>query len=439
MEEYDFLVLGGGSAGYAAANTARGFCERVAIVDGSEELGGLCILRGCMPSKTLIYSAEVLHLAQMGEKFGLDIPTARADMKAVHARKRRMIDEFSEYRVSQLKSGRFSLYRQCGRLVANDTVELGDGTRLHSKHILISTGSVVHEPMIPGLAETPRLTSDEVLELDYLPERVVVLGGGIVACELAQYLRRMGSEVVQIQRSPRILKEASPEASETVMEVFRREGIELYTDTQLKEIRERDGGGVAVRFQHAGGTKEVTGTHLFNALGRRPATDNIGLECARIERSAGGHIVTNINQQTSCPTIYAAGDCTGPHEIVHLAVLQGEIAAYHAFGKTVDPIDYDALTLIIFTDPGVASAGLTEEQAKERGIDCVCADFPFNDHGKAILMEANDGYVKVIAERSTGKVLGAECVGKDAAELIHSMSVAVAQGMDVCQLLKVRW
>lgn len=444
--DFDFIVLGGGSAGYAAARTARQFSERVAIVDGSEELGGLCILRGCMPSKTLIYSAEILHHARHGKKFGLDIPQAAADMAVVQARKKEIIKEFASYRQEQLQSERFTLFRNRGKLVANNTIELDDGTQLTAPRIFISTGSVIAKPPIPGLDRVPSLTSDEILNLDTLPESIIVLGGGIVACELAQFLNRMGSKVIQIQRSPSLLKEMSPEAASVIADAFREEGIELHTGTKITRISQDDS-GIHVTFEKTqmahGEAKAQTITcsakHLFNALGRRPATDSIGLDSVGISTRKSGHIQCDDFQQSSVPGIYAGGDCAGPHEIVHIAIRQGEIAATHAFGKPVEPIHYDNLMGVVFTDPQIANVGLTEAQVKDRGIDYLAESYPFDDHGKSILMEAKHGYVKIVAEKPSGKILGAECVGKDAGELIHALTVPVALGLTVQQCLKADW
>jgi len=437
-QHFHYIVIGGGSGGYAAARTARETCERVAIIDSAKELGGLCILRGCMPSKTLIYSAEVLHLAQHGSTFGLNIPAATVDMPALHKRKLRMIDEFASYRQEQLQSNRFTLFRNHARFIDTNTIELDDGTRLTADHFMIATGSVVSVPPIPGLAESPFWTSDDVLELDFLPGKVIVLGGGIVACELAQFLRRIGTEVIQIQRSPRILKEASPEAASVVEDKFRKEGIELFTDTAIERITYGED-QFTVRFQEKGRMRTVAAPHLINALGRQPATDGLGLEPAGINLLPGGHIACNKFQQTSNPKVYACGDVAGPHEIVHVAILQGELAARHATQRPAEPVNYDTLLGITFTDPQIAQVGLNEIQLKERGIDYLSADYPFDDHGKSILMEAREGYVKVLAERSTGIVLGAECVSKDAGELIHSLAVAVTLKAKVSELLKVHW
>jgi pyruvate/2-oxoglutarate dehydrogenase complex dihydrolipoamide dehydrogenase (E3) component len=435
---FDYIVIGGGSGGYAAARTARETCEHVAIVDGSEILGGLCILKGCMPSKTLIYSTEVLHLAKEGEKFGLQIPAGAADMAALHQRKLDTIAEFAEYRQEQLQSDRFTLFRHRAKFIDSNTIELDDGTQLTADYFMIATGSVVSVPPIQGLADVPCWTSDDVLDIDFLPEKVIVLGGGIVACELAQFLRRVGSEVIQIQRSPHILKGISSKAAIVIETAFRDEGIQLYTDTTLQEVSHADG-RFSVSFEHEGERISVEAPHLLNALGRQPATASLGLEAAGIKTRKSGHIDCDEMQRTSNPKVYACGDVAGPHEIVHVAIMQGEVAAKHATERKAAPVNYNDLLGVVFTDPQIGNVGLTEAQLKERGIDYLSADYPFDDHGKSILMEAKYGYVKVFAEKESGIVLGAECVSKDAGELIHAMAVAVTMKATVQDLLQVHW
>lgn len=436
-KHFDVLVLGGGSAGYVAARTAREFRERVAVVDGSNELGGLCILRGCMPSKTLIYSTEVLHLAKQGERFGLRIPEVAADMAAVQRRKRKWVGDFASYRREQLQSDRFTLFRQRGRFLSPHEIGLDDGTVVTADKVVVTTGSVVQVPPVPGLAETPAWTSDEVLELEEIPESVIVLGGGVVACELGQFLARVGSKVIQIQRSPHILKEAGPRAAEVVEQALRDDGVELWTDTEIQSI-EKTASGVKVSFRTGGELVKREAAHLFNALGRKPATEGLGLEAAGVE-TADGMIACNGFQQSSHPDIYAAGDCAGPVELVHVAVRQGEIAARHACGGDPPAMNYDSMMVGIFTDPQVAWVGSRAGDAREKGIEVVEADYPFDDHGKALLMEAPRGYVKLVAERGTGRLLGAECVGKDATEMIHAMTVPVAAGLTVADCLKADW
>ena len=439
IKTYDLICIGGGSAGFNAARVATGLGKKVAVVDGAKKLGGLCILRGCMPSKTLIYAAEILHHAQHADRFGLKVVGARADMRAVHARKKRIIDDFAHHRLEALTNGKFDLFHAYARFVDAHTLALSDGTHLHGKHFLIGTGSKVSVPAIPGLATTKCWTSDEVLDLDFVPKSVIVLGGGIVACELAQYLNRVGSKVTLIQRSPNILRDHSDEASDVVQQAFVDEGIELFAGTQIQQIAGNKT-GVTVTFQHDGKKVVRRAAHLFNALGREPNIARLDLTAAGVKFDSKGRIVTNRWQQTNVPHIYAAGDCSGPVEVVHIAIAQGDLAARHAFKvKGIKPVDFSLLLNVVFTDPQLATIGRLQGDLDERGEKYLSASYPFNDHGKSILMEANYGYVKVLAEPKRGRILGAEIVGKDAGELIHCFSTALAMRATIHDMLRAPW
>lgn len=437
--DYDFVAIGGGSAGFNAARVAADLGLKTAIVDGAEDLGGLCILKGCMPSKTLLYMAEVLHLAQKAKSFGLKIPSARADMKAIHARKKRIIDEFASYRQAALNSGKFDLIRAHGRFTDPHTLALSNGRALRARHFLIGTGSKISIPAVPGLADIKFWTSDDVLNLDFIPPSVIVLGGGIVACELTQFLRRIGTRVVLIQRSAHILRDHSEAAAKVVQQALVDEGVELFAGTQIQALRQ-DARGVAVTFLNDGKKLTRRAAFLFNALGREPNTAPLNLAAAGVTSRADGRIRINRWQQTSAAHIYAAGDCSGPHEIVHTAILQSELAARHAAKvKALKPVDWSLLLNVVFTDPQLATIGRLERELDEAGTPYLVASYPFNDHGKSILMEANYGYVKVIAEPKRGRILGAEIVGKDAGELIHAFSGPLAMKATVFDLLRAPW
>jgi len=439
MKTYDFLVLGGGSSGFNAAKAAVDLGLSTAIVDGARDLGGLCILRGCMPSKTLIYMAEVLHLAQKGKTFGLKIPSARADMKAIHARKEKIIADFAGYRVDALTGGKFDLIRAQARFLGPHSVALSNGKKVAAKHILIGTGSKVSVPPVPGLAQTPFWTSDDVLDLDFIPKSVIVLGGGIVACELAQFLHRVGARVTLVQRSANILRDHSEDASSVVQRALVDEGIELFAGTQIEKVA-GDTRGVSVTFVHDGKTITRRAAHLFNALGREPNTAALDLAAAGVKARPNGQVVINRWQQTSVPHIYAAGDCSGPAEIVHIAIAQGVLAANHAAGgKKLHPVDYSLMLNVVFTDPALATIGRLERDLDEAGVKYLRASYPFNDHGKSILMDANYGYVKVLAEPKRGRILGAEIVGPEAGELIHCFSGPLAMRGTVFDLLRAPW
>lgn len=439
MKSYDFICIGGGSAGFNTARVAASLGLKTAIVDGARPLGGLCILKGCMPSKTLIYAAEILHHARHAGRFGLKVADARADMKAVHTRKKRIIADFARYRVDALTGGKFDLHRAHARFLDSHTLELSNGQRIRGKYFLIGTGSKVSTPPVPGLRELKCWSSDDVLDLDFVPKSVLVLGGGIVACELAQFLNRIGSRVILVQRSPHILRDHSDDASTVVQQALVDEGIELFAGTQIKQVKQ-DRRGVTVTFQHDGRTVTRRAAHCFNALGREPNTAGLGLAAASVKTRPDGQVIINRWQQTSAPHIYAAGDCSGPHEIVHIAIAQGELAARHAAGvKKLKPVDFSLLLNVVFTDPQLATVGALEHELDAKGVPYLMATYPFNDHGKSILMEANYGYVKVLAEPKRGRILGAEIVGKDAGELIHCFTTPLAMRATVFDMLRAPW
>jgi pyruvate/2-oxoglutarate dehydrogenase complex dihydrolipoamide dehydrogenase (E3) component len=444
MKPFDLLVIGGGSAGFNAARVAADLGKRVAIVDGAKELGGLCILKGCMPSKTLLHAAELLHHAKHSAKFGVRIPSAKMDMKALHAWKKHVIADFAGYREKAMTNPkRFALFRSHARFLDPHTVQLTDGRKLSAKFFLVATGSRVSMPAaVPGLATTPQWTSDDVLDLDFLPKSVIVLGGGIVACELAQFLSRAGSKVTLIQRSKNILRDHSPAASEVVQQAFRDEGIDLHTDTKITSIRAIAKNRVEVAFVSDGKPFVRRADHLFNALGREPNVSSLDLAAAGVRLTDEGRVKVNRWQQTTAPHIYAGGDVCGPHDIVHLAVAQGELAARHAFGvtpKKLRPVSDTPLLNVVFTDPPLATIGAQESELAEKKTPYLVASYPFNDHGKSILMDQVRGYVKVIAEPKRGRILGAEIVGPQAGELIHCFTGPITMRATVRDLLRAPW
>ena len=465
--DFDVAILGAGSAGYAAARTATAAGLKTVIIEGGREVGGLCILRGCMPSKALLYAAEVLHLARNGKTWGLKPGKIGFDFKKVMARKAAMLEDFASYRRKQLESGKFKFIRANAKFVDEHTLvleQLGTGragsplpaasgarqthrqkslnlsvsgddgahgvTRptITAKHFVIATGSVVSPSPLPALEEVGYITSDHALALKKLPKSLFVLGGGAIACELAQFFARFDVKVTQIQRSPHVLKEFDADVGAVIETVFRREGIKLFTGTKLLDAR-RNGKGKVVEFEQNGKRLRAEADEILLALGRSPNTATLGLENASVE-TENGRIIANAQMRTSTPHIYAAGDCTGPHEIVHIAIQQAEIAAHNiANPRRPRSADYRLLTSVVFTDPQVATVGLTEKEATTRGIPFRAASYPFNDHGKSLIMEALDGFVKLLANPKTGEILGGCCVGPVGGELIHEITVAMAKRM----------
>ncbi len=428
--DYDLAVIGGGSGGYAAARTAASEGLKTVVIEGGREVGGLCILRGCMPTKALLYAAEVLRLAGHAQPWGIRVEDVSFNFTQVMARKDAMIKDFADYRQQQLESGKFKFLRAMARFVDPHTLELSAGEKLTARNFVIATGSVVSPSPLPQLDEVGFMTSNTALDLTRLPKSLIVLGGGPVALEFAQFFVRFGVRVTLVQRSARVLHKFDDDAAGELERVFRREGVSLYTGTRLLDAR-RVGDGKEVAFEQQGQTVRVRAEEIFFGLGRTPNLASLGLEHAGV-RVQSGRLVTNPQMQTSASHIYAAGDCTGLHEIVHIAIQQGEVAAHniaHPDGKK--QMDYRLLTEIVFTEPQIATVGLSEKEARAREIPYLAASYPFADHGKSLIMEAKDGFVKLLADPATGEIIGGACVGPVGGELIHEIITAMHNRMTV--------
>ena len=406
---------------------------KTVVIEGGKAVGGLCILRGCMPTKALLYASEVMHLASHPDTWGVRTGEVRLDFAQAMARKDLLIKDFADFRQQQLNAGKFKFLRAQARFVDPHTLELSTGEKVTAAHFVVATGSMVGPAPLRQLEEVGYLTSDEALELSRLPKSLIVLGGGAVAVEFAQLFARFGVRVTQIQRSAHLLRECDEDAAAELERVFRREGIELYTSTKLLDAR-RTPEGKEVIFEQNGQTLRVRAEEILFALGRVPNIGSLGLEeiGGRVD---AGRIVTNVRMQTSLPHIYAAGDCTGLHEIVHIAIQQGEVAAHNiAHPDRTKQMDYRLLTEVIFTEPQIAVVGLTEKSARAANRPYLAASYPFNDHGKSLIMEAKDGFVKLLADPATGEIIGGSCVGPSGGELIHEIIAAMHKRMTVQEL-----
>ncbi len=432
---YDLLVIGGGSAGYAAARTARDHGAQVGIIDPGP-LGGLCILRGCMPSKAILRSSEIMALMGRAKEFGLAAGTVKADLQAIINRKAKLVDQFAEDRIQSLKDSRFTLYEEPASFVSPHEVLVGRQT-LSAHAFILATGSVPTRVPIPGLEEVGYLTSDDMLDLRIQPESLLVLGGGAVALELGQFYARIGTKITMIQRSPYLLSYTDDDLVRPIESKFRQEGIELFCGTKLERFSQ-SGGLKTAHFTHGGKEKQASAVEVFQALGRRPNIDDLNLEAAQVKVEQG-RVVVGTDMRTSQPHIFAAGDVTGLHEIVHIAIQQGEVAAMNSIYPTEDQqhVDDRLLTEVVFSDPPLASVGLTEIECSKRGIPFLAASYPFDDHGKSLVLGELHGHVKLLCDPQSGRLLGAHIVGPEAGELIHELIAVMYYHGTVEDLLKI--
>jgi len=428
--DFDVAVIGGGSGGFAAARTAAAAGLKTVVIEGGREVGGLCILRGCMPTKAMLYAAEVKHLAEHAATWGISASRVTFNFVQVMARKAEQIKDFADFRVQQLNAGKFKFIRANASFLDAHTVQLSNGKKLSAKYFVIATGSRVAASPLPQLKEVGFITSDEAVALKKLPKSLIILGGGAIACEFAQFFQRFGVKVTLIQRSERLLKEFDADAGAEIEKVFRHEGMQVFTGTKLLDAK-RKGKLKSVSFEQRGKTISVSAEEILFALGRTPNTASLDLAKAGV-KTEQGRVVTNDKMQTSTPHIFAAGDVCGPHEIVHIAIQQGETAIHNIVKpRTPRRMNYRLLISVVFTEPQVAFVGLTEKEATARRVKFLAASYPFNDHGKSLIMEAKDGFVKLLANPQTGEIIGGECVGPSGGELIHEVIVAMAKRMTV--------
>ena len=416
--DFDVAVIGGGSAGYASASTAQALGARVAIVDPGP-LGGLCILRGCMPTKTILRSSDIMALMRRAEEFGLQPVDPHARLSAINDRKNKLIQEFTDYRIQQLQDSRFTLIQERAKFISPHEIRIGDQT-LKAKSFILATGSVIADYPVPGLKETGFVNSDDVLQMRQAPESIIVLGAGAVAVELAQFFLRIGVKVTLLQRSPHILSKGDEDLARPVEHRFRQEGMDLFTGTKILRA-EKGQDGSAVYFQHEGEEKHVSAQVILQALGRKPNTDGLQLESAGVE-TRQGRISVDAKMKTNQPHIFAVGDVNGIHEVVHIAILQGEVAGYNTMHPENErQVDDRLKSSVVFTDPAIASVGLSEKECQAGNIAYLAASHPFDDHGKSMCLGETHGHVKLLCDPVSGEVLGGHIVGPEAGELIHEL------------------
>lgn len=428
MNRFDVIVIGAGSAGYAAARTLGGRGKKVGLVDKGP-LGGLCILKGCMPSKTLLRSSDVLQLIREADELGLRVGSVEPDFSAIMARRQRLVKGFQDYRVEGIHNApNVTLLMGTASFVDARKVEV-DGVRYEADQFIVTTGSTPTIPDVPGLREAGFITSDEALELPEAPRTMVVLGGGVIALELGQFYARLGTKVTMLIRSDHILSQEDDDVREALEGYLREEGLEIIPYATPSRVELKNGKKVLYAKIGASETPfEVD--EIFVATGRRPNLDALNLAAAGVE-TVKGLIPVDASMRTSNPNVYAAGDCIGTYNLVHVAIYQGEIAAQNILassGKGAPrEADYRIVPYAIFTDPNFARVGLSEREAQAQGIPVVTGKYEFAELGKAECMGkgAMKGFVKLLASPETGEILGAQILGPEGADLIHELIVAM--------------
>ncbi|HEX3467042.1 MAG TPA: FAD-dependent oxidoreductase [Candidatus Elarobacter sp.] len=422
------IVVGAGSGGYAAARTARDLGASVAMVDEGP-LGGLCILRGCMPSKTLLATGDMLHEIRAAGELAVRVGEPKLDFRALAERKRRLVRGWADYRIAGIET--FPLFSGKARFESPTTLRVGDEV-LYASRFVVATGSGIAPAALPGLAEAGFIDSDAALDLEEPPESLVVLGGGYVGSELGQFFHRAGVPTTMVCRSAHLLSGEDDDVGDGLTEYLREDGMRIENRAQFERVSVRADGLKVVHFKQDGVDREVAAHEIFYALGRLPNVCGLDLDNAGVEHHEITGIAVDDTLRTSNPDIFAVGDVTGQYPLVHVAIQQGEIAGRNAATGARERADYRLTkTHTVFTDPQVAVVGETERELKAAGTAYLRADYAFNEHGKAVALGRTKGFVKMMAAPSDGRILGAAILGPDASDLIEPLIVAMAYGATV--------
>ena len=431
-EEYDLVILGGGTGSTIAAWTFAKQGQRVAAID-RKYVGGSCPNIACLPSKNVIHSAKVASYFRRSDEFGIARKDFTVDMSAVRDRKRRMVSGWNKVYLENYKNSGAEFILGSGRFIGPKTLEvrLHDGTirQLRGANVIINTGTrAVLEP-VPGLVDAQPLTHIEALELDEVPEHLFVIGGGYVGLELSQAMRRFGSKVTVIDRNDRLMHREDDDVTEALQNLFEDEGIDIVLNATVKRISGKSGQSVRIVIEQRGAEKTLEGSHLLVAAGRSPNTDGIGLELAGVELTDRGHIKVNERLQTTAPGVWATiGEVAGSPQFTHVSVDDFRVV-YDSItgGKRVTT--GRLVPFCLFTDPEFARVGLSEKEAKAQGIAYRLFKIPMEAVMRASTLAETRGFLKALVETGGDRILGFTGLGVGAGEVLSSVQIAMVAGL----------
>ena len=430
-EEYDLVILGGGTGATIAAWTFAGQGQRVAAID-RKYIGGSCPNIACLPSKNIIHSAKVASYVRRSAEFGIPKTDFTVDMSTVRDRKRRMVLSWNDAYLSNYKKSGAEFILGAGRFIGPKTVEVTvhDGTirQLRGAKVIINTGTHAAIEPVPGMVDARPLTHIEALELDEVPEHLLVIGGGYIGLELAQAMHRFGSRVSVIDRNNRLLHREDDDVTEAVQNLLAEEGIEIVLDAQIKRISGKSGQSVKLVIEQRGAEKTLEGSHLLVAAGRAPNTDGIGLELAGVGLTDRGYIKVNERLETTAPGVWAIGEVAGSPQYTHVSVDDFRVV-YDSItgGKRVTT--GRLVPFCLFTDPELARVGLSEKEAKARGIPYRLFKIPMAAVMRATTMSETRGFLKALVEIDGDRILGFTGFGVDAGEVLSSVQIAMIGGL----------
>lgn len=417
---YDLVVIGAGPGGYVAAIRAAQLGMKTAIVE-KDHCGGTCLNYGCIPTKALYKNAEVVDELKRAEEFGIALKGYDIDMGKVQARKNKIVKTLSSGVEFLLKANKVDLVKGEAKIMAPGKVQAG-GKILETKKILIASGSKASKPPIKGIDEPGVLTSKEALEMDHVPGKIVIVGGGVIGIEFAGIYAAFGAEVTIVEFMPKIIPNMDKEITDRLQKLLEQKGIRFMVGTKVEEIG-KSGSGLTVTVDKDGVKTALPCDEVLISTGRELDIAGLGLDALGIHYDRKG-VKVDADYQTNVPGIYAIGDVIGGVMLAHVASEEGKVCVERMAGRDVS-VDYDLIPSAVFTFPEVASIGLSEEQAKEKGLDYEVGKFQFSGNGKALTMGDAEGMIKVVVSKDKQRILGVHIVGPNASDLLTEAAIAM--------------
>ncbi len=425
---YDFIVIGSGQGGGPLASAAAKAGKRVALIE-REHVGGTCVNNGCTPTKTMVASARVAYLARRSRDYGVETGPVRVDMERVRARKAEVVTSFREssqksYEEQENLELIWGEAAFSGEKTVSVKLNSGGERTLTAQTVVINVGQRPNVPLIDGLKEVPFLTSTSVMELGEVPENLLILGGGYIGLEFAQMFRRFGSEVTLIQRGPQLLPREDKDVADAVTEILREDGVTVLLETTTEKVKAEDGITLTL-----GNGKTVAGSHLLVATGRVSNTDTLNLEAAGIETDDKGNIRANERLETSAPGVYVLGDAKGGPAFTHISYDDFRVVRANLLDGKNKTIQGRLVPYTVFIDPQLGRVGLSENDATEQGVPFKVAKLPMSSVARAIELDETRGFMKVLVDLDTDRLLGAAVLGHEGGEIMSVLQVAMMGGL----------
>jgi pyruvate/2-oxoglutarate dehydrogenase complex dihydrolipoamide dehydrogenase (E3) component len=417
MKHFDAIIIGTGQAGPSLAARFAGAGKTVAIIE-RHKFGGTCVNTGCIPTKTLVASAYAIHVARRGAEYGFSTGDMRVDIKRVKARKD-AVSARSNKGVEEWLRGttNCTVIQGHARFQSSNTVTVNDEV-LQADKIYINVGGRARVPEMPGIHDVPFLTNSSLMDIDFLPEHFIIIGGSYVGLEFAQIYRRLGSEVTVVEMGPRLIGREDEDISQAVREILEAEGIHIRLNAECISLAKRDG-GVAVALTCEDGSPEVVGTHILLAAGRIPNTDDLGLDRAGVATDHRGYITVDDQLQTNVPGIWALGDCNGHGAFTHTSYNDYEIVADNLFNADHRRVSDRIQAYALYIDPPLGRCGMTDAEVRKSGRRALAAKYPMIRVSRAYEKGETQGFIKICVDAETKQILGAAILGVGGDEVIH--------------------